>query len=162
MNEEEKKCTLSGKEPKNLENGAPDEIDEKTGMYKDYWILCESERSKGFVRPLRQTYKHVGTRPKNPTRELTIEELERYKQYGYIFFEKYPENESSITGRFWTKEQLESGCNGNTTMNISIAETYARNPEFYGATFCSHCKKHFPVGEEGEFVWEETNEKVGT
>lgn len=53
-------------------------------------------------------------------------------------------------------------CGGVTTMAQTIAETYARNPFFYGGTFCASCGEHFPVGENGEFVWEGTKEKVGT
>lgn len=53
-------------------------------------------------------------------------------------------------------------CGGDTTMSQTIAETYARDPGFYGATFCVHCRAHFPVGAGGEFVWAGTNEKVGT
>lgn len=53
-------------------------------------------------------------------------------------------------------------CGGVTTMARSIAETYARDPKFYGGTFCAHCKRHYPVGENGEFVWEGTTAKVGT
>ena len=59
------------------------------------------------------------------------------------------------------------GCGKVTTMNLAIAETYARDPHFYGATYCAYCEKHRPVGENGEFYWVEdgfgeTNEKVGT
>jgi hypothetical protein len=53
-------------------------------------------------------------------------------------------------------------CGGVTTMGQAIAETYARNPHFYGATYCVHCQKHRPVGPEGEFTWGGTDEKVGT
>jgi hypothetical protein len=53
-------------------------------------------------------------------------------------------------------------CGGVTTMGQAIAETYARNPHFYGATYCVHCQKHRPVGPEGEFTWDGTDEKVGT
>lgn len=52
-------------------------------------------------------------------------------------------------------------CGGVTVMGQPIAETYARNPSFYGATFCVHCRNHFPVGPDGEFVWEDGT-KVGT
>ena len=44
-------------------------------------------------------------------------------------------------------------CGTVTTMAQPIAETYARDPKWYGATFCSCCRGHFPVGENGEFVW---------
>lgn len=53
-------------------------------------------------------------------------------------------------------------CGTVTTMGLAIAETYARDPGFYGGTFCAGCHGHFPVGEAGEFVWDGTDEKVGT
>lgn len=52
-------------------------------------------------------------------------------------------------------------CGGATTMGQAIAETYARNPSFYGATFCVHCNTHRPVGPDGEFVWDDGS-KVGS
>ena len=53
-------------------------------------------------------------------------------------------------------------CGVVTRMNLAIAETYARDPQFYDATFCRRCRDHFPVGPDGEFVWDGTTEKVGT
>lgn len=53
-------------------------------------------------------------------------------------------------------------CGTKTTMGQTLAETYARDPHFYGGTFCCGCGAHFPVGPDGEFVWDHTNEKVGT
>ena len=35
------------------------EIDPATGMQKGYVVLCPEERAKGFVRPLRRSYKHT-------------------------------------------------------------------------------------------------------
>ena len=52
-------------------------------------------------------------------------------------------------------------CGVATTMAQAIAETYAAQPAFYGATFCVGCSDHFPVGENGEFVWDDGT-KVGT
>lgn len=34
------------------------EIDPVTGQQKGYVVLCESERAKGFVRPVRRSYRH--------------------------------------------------------------------------------------------------------
>lgn len=53
-------------------------------------------------------------------------------------------------------------CGVVTTMGQALAETYACNPYFYSGTFCCGCRTHFPVGEDGEFVWDGTDEKVGT
>ena len=53
-------------------------------------------------------------------------------------------------------------CGATTTMGQALAETYARDPGFYSGTFCCECRKHFPVGVDGEFVWAGTCEKVGT
>lgn len=53
-------------------------------------------------------------------------------------------------------------CGTDTTMGQTIAETYARDPHFYGGTFCCGCGAHFPVGLTGEFVWHGTDQKVGT
>lgn len=52
-------------------------------------------------------------------------------------------------------------CGAATTMGRELAETYARDPSFYGATYCVCCQMHRPVGERGEFVWEDGS-KVGT
>lgn len=97
-------CTISGKPPDpTYDGGAPQPIDEKTGMHKDYYILCEEERAKGFVRPVRKTYVH-------------------------------------------------ETCGVATTMSLPLAETYARDPKFYGATFCVGCRTHHPVG---QFKWDD-------
>lgn len=53
-------------------------------------------------------------------------------------------------------------CGTVTTMGQALAETYAREPAFYGGTFCSGCRAHFPVGAAGEFTWDGTDQKVGT
>ena len=135
------------------------------GQQEAYLILSAEERAKGFVRPVRRRYKHVGVpAPVNPLRELTESEHERYDRFGYVMFEKYPFTGSAVTGRFWTQEQLDAidnGCGVVTAMSQEIAETYARNPQVYGATFCVGCGKHLPVGATGEFVWDGTDERVG-
>lgn len=57
---------------------------------------------------------------------------------------------------------LHEKCGTTTTMGQALAETYARDPEFYSGTFCVNCSAHFPVGANGEFVWGDTGDKVGT
>lgn len=135
------------------------DIDPATGMKKGYIVLTAEERAKGFVRPVRRSYKHIGARPKYPLRDLTEEEKQRHAANDYVSFEPYPDSESPVTGRFWTQKQLKSGCQGTTTMSLPLAETYARDPGFYGGTFCSTCHEHFPLN---EFVWQGTTERVGS
>lgn len=52
-------------------------------------------------------------------------------------------------------------CGRETTMSLAIAETYARDPRFYGNTYCATCRMHRPVGEFGEFAWTDGG-RVGT
>lgn len=81
-------------------------------MAEAYLVLSAEERAKGFVRPVRTSYRH-------------------------------------------------DTCGAITTMGRALAETYARQPSFYGATFCVACSMHRPVGTDGEFVWLDGS-KVGT
>lgn len=109
------KDTLSGSAPEDgsWDGPAPAGIDPATGQHRDHWVLPESERAKGFVRPVRTEYRH----------------------------EK---------------------CGGVTRMPSAIAETYARDPAYYGQTFCVDCQAYLPVGKNGEFVWLDDKTKVGT
>ena len=149
--------TTTGKPPEpGLENApAPGPIDPATGQHTQYWVLSEGERAKGFIRPVRRTYVHHGPAgPANPLRELTPDEREQYGSYGYVMFEAYS-GEGSVTGQFWTQKDLDragKGCGVATTMGVALAETYARDPKYYGATFCVGCGTHFPVG---EFHWDD-------
>lgn len=146
-----------------LHGSKPEDVVKKAdGQYSDHAILSDEERARGFIRPVRNAYVHVGIRPKYPLRDLTPDEIERFKDDGYVKYEEYPKSERPHLGRYWTQRDLTSGCNSRTTMPQKIAETYAAKPGFYGSTFCCTCGDYFPVGASGEFVWEGTEEKVGT
>lgn len=41
-------------------------------------------------------------------------------------------------------------CGTATHMNVALAETYARDPWFYGGTYCCACRMHRPLT---EFRW---------
>ncbi len=143
-----------------LEHGA----DTQTRPQADvYLVLSEEERAKGFVRPLRHAYRHVGPPgPKYPLRDLTDEEQARHAEQGYVKYEKYPDSELPVVGCFWTQERLDKAgkeCGCVTIMAPEIAETYARSPQFYGATYCMKCQMHLPVS---EFVWEPDGAAVGS
>jgi hypothetical protein len=164
--DDSQRSSTDGVTPGYENSSAPGPVNPRTGQHSSYWILSDEERAKGFVRPVRLSYRHVGLpAPKQPLRDLTAEEHERYDRFGYVKFEAYPESESSATGRFWTQAEIDKigkGCGTVTTMARAIAETYARDPNFYGSTFCVGCGDHRRVGAVGEFVWEGTNERVGT
>lgn len=123
------RATLSG-EPaaEGMEDApAPQPVNPATGQHKDYWVLSEAERAKGFVRPVRRTYLHVGKSP---------------KMDGCVLL-KRPDD----------------ACGTRTSMNQTIAETYAADPKFYTSTFCCDCNAHLPVE---QFIWEGTTERVGS
>lgn len=161
------KSTTDGKPPRPGFEDAPAPAPLKeNGQHEAYWVLSEEERKKGFVRPVRRSYVHVGRpAPQYPLRDITDDEREGRDLVNFVKFEEYPPEKSPLTGRYWTQKDLDSadkGCGQVTTMGVAIAETYAANPGFYGSTFCTGCGKHLPVGEQGEFVWHGTKERVGT
>lgn len=94
-------------------NPTPTEEALEDGQKADHWVLSPEELKKGYIRPVRDKYKHLV-------------------------------------------------CGVVTRMPQLCAETYAVDPKYYGSTWCCGCCEYFPVGEHGEFVWDETNEKVGT
>ncbi len=136
--------------------------DKPVPMNAVYLILSEEERAKGFVRPLRRSYKHVGLKPTYTLRDLTAEEKIMWGDSQYVKYEEYPRpnpNGSSAVGRFWTQKELDNhGCGETTHMGLELCETYARDPRFYGFTYCCTCGKHLPVK---EFVWTEDDVRVG-
>lgn len=94
------------------------EIDPTTGMQKAYVVLSAAERAKGFIRPVRRTYIHMGAK-----KEIT-----------------------GADGSKWLGPRA-GGCYEATTMGLALAETWARDPYFYSGTYCATCQAHFPVEE---------------
>lgn len=79
------------------------------------------------------------------------------QQKGYIVLT--PEERARGFVRPVRRTYLHKMCGTTTTMSQDIAETYARQPDFYTGTFCVHCRKHLPLA---EFVWDGTDETVGS
>lgn len=134
-------------------------------MHKSYIVLTPEERAKGFQRPVRRSYRHVGVGLPADLQDLTDKQREQGAKFGYVKYQPYGPERAPIVGMYWTQADLDrvgKGCGAVTTMGQALAETYARDPSFYSATMCATCGKHFPVGEKGEFVWEGTEERVGT
>ncbi len=61
--------------------------------------------------------------------------------------------------RPYRDEYLHSTCGTVTTMGRKLSETYARDPKYYGATFCCGCRTHFPVS---QFTWTLDGQVVGS
>ena len=110
MTDPKPKTAIVGNPERDNETNEPIIETRPDGQLTGYTVLDESERAKGYVRPVRDKYVH-------------------------------------------TK------CGGVTTMGRALAETYARDPKFYGATMCATCRGHFVVA---EFKWDGTDEVVGS
>lgn len=140
---------------------------EETGKQCDvYLVLSEEERAKGFVRPVRQKYQHIGKRLKarGEIKPLTAEE--RLKHPGYVAIDWF-DCLGNRAGSYLRQTEVDAiasgrlidGCGCVTTMAVAIAETYARNPKFYNATWCACCGRHVNLD---ECVWEDTDQIVGS
>lgn len=57
------------------------------------------------------------------------------------------------------REYIHNRCNERTIMAKAIAETFARDPKFYGETYCAACRQHYRCN---EFTWAGTEEVVGS
>lgn len=101
--------TTDDRDDPRLTHGADSE---PSAQAEVYLVLSDADRAKGFVRPLRYSYRHV------------------------------------------------VNCGAVTRINSdAIAETYARQPHFYGSTYCVACCMHLPVE---EFVWDNDGQVVGS
>jgi hypothetical protein len=162
MNEELTLCTTTG-EPVDKVRA---EQTERTGQHKSYIVLCPDERAQGFVRPYRDRYKHVGRAicgkylhmEGNQTLGGRIDVCTMEPEHAgeCIVFQSLSQPEAAAAQ---AKGLLSVGCGTVTTMGLALSETYARDPEFYGATFCTGCNKHLPVV---EFVWTADGKIVGS
>ncbi len=81
-------------------------------------------------------------------------------QKAYVVLSEYERAKGFV--RPVRRSYVHDKCGVKTTMGIALAETYAADPFFYSGTFCCGCGAHFPVGEDGEFLWDGTDERVGT
>lgn len=96
----------------------------ESGMQEAYLVLSEEERAAGYVRPVRKRYVHT-----------------------------YMLDGSRVPVVLTTEDRLNiGGCGALTTMATAIAQTFATNPSYYSATYCTGCRAHFPVG---EFHWDD-------
>lgn len=105
---------------------------------------------------MNDTPKRCLTNGSQVTKEA-LELKENGQQKDYVVL--CPEERAKGFVRPYRDSYVHKECNGLTKMSKSISETYARDPNFYGSTFCCSCGAHFPVS---EFTWDGTDEKVGS
>jgi len=153
-----KLCTTSG-EPVEVVRANQTE---KTGQHQSYIVLCPDERAKGFVRPYRDAYKHVGrTIARCQVTWQGVDDADPHQCIGRADHVLDHEFDALMIFNEPLKDMhgREGGCGSVTTMGRALSETYARDPHFYGATFCVTCNKHYPVA---EFVWTADGLQVGS
>lgn len=137
---------------------------------ESYIVLSEEERGNGFVRPVRNSYKHLGPFYQYWEEIELLDENMDFNDKIYVATVPVLKRGLGIAvGRtYLTQKEVDmikatkgyrSMCGTITKMAKYIAETYARDPHFYGSTWCMSCRDHINVG---EFVWEGTDEKVGS
>lgn len=102
-----------------------------------YLVLSEQDRAAGFVRPVRTSYVH--SKPGSSA--------------GPAACTCGGDNDGHTASCVLTP------CGAVTTMGWALSETYARQPDFYGSTYCTGCRMHRPVA---EFVWTVDGQRVGS
>lgn len=144
-------CTTSGAPVEEVRAAQTNE----TGQHEAYIVLCADERAKGFIRPYRDTYRHVGRsvcgKPRQlegDARPLPVVCTDDVNHEGECTVFAPVDSEAALMKA--RDRHVLGGCGSVTTMGRALSETYARNPKFYGATFCVTCNRHLPVA---EFVW---------
>jgi len=65
--------------------------------------------------------------------------------------EHHPINKDGEYAAPIRRKYIHKSCGVVTKIGLDIAETYAKNPNYYGRTFCCGCKDYFNVG---DFYWE--------
>lgn len=138
------------------------------GQNNCYLVLSQEERDKGFIRPFRESYIHMGRKYSDGIKMLDKPEKSEFNGNIYVAIANISIDGKVLGGTYITQKELEQynrnggyigGCGVVTTMGYEIAATYARNPKFYNATFCVGCNKHLPLS---EFLWSDSNDIVGS
>lgn len=137
------------------------ESDRRT--FRGAWRPCETTMAGGCVLPADHRGRHVPmsttSDPNDPRLGRGVDDEPRGMNEAYLVLSEDERAKGFL--RPVRRSYVHTVCGTVTTMGQAIAETYARDPWFYGATFCVHCSMHRPVGADGEFVWNDGS-KVGT
>jgi hypothetical protein len=94
----------------------------------------------------------------DPVEKVRAEQTNETGQHsGYIVL--CPDERAKGFVRPYRDAYKHAACGSVTTMGRALSETYARDPSFYGSTFCVRCNRHLPVA---EFAWTLDGQQVGS
>lgn len=80
----------------------------------------------------------------DPGLRKIIESGERKgQQESYLVLSEEERAKGFVMPVYRSYRHMKCGC--DTTMGQALCETYARNPKFYGGTFCVYCRTHFDL-----------------
>lgn len=99
----------------------------------------------------------VTTDPKDPRLTRGIDDEETTQAELYLVLPDAERAKGFV--RPYRDKYIHSTCGTLTKMGRELSETYARDPSFYGATYCVGCNKHRPVS---EFKWDLDGQTVGS
>jgi hypothetical protein len=142
--------------------------DKPVPQNKCYLVLSDEERAKGFVRPVRsqlRARRHRGAEVSAARHHGRAgEELARRRPF--VKFEPYPQPAQGLVHRALLDAErcstrVGKGCGTLTTMGRALAETYARKPASTARPTAAAAHMHRPVGADGEFVWDGTDDAGG-
>jgi hypothetical protein len=91
---------------------------------------------------------HGEDKERRPQNEVYLVLSEAERQSGFV--RPYRDTYKHTKG--------EEACQTTTKMNRAISETYAKDPSFYGSTYCVCCGKHLSLK---YFQWVEKDGSLG-
>lgn len=97
------------------------------------------------------------TDSKNPNLGHGIDSEPQLQHEVYLVLSKEERDKGFV--RPLRRSYVHDKCGVETTMGLELCETYARDPSFYGSTYCVGCRMHLLVS---EFRWVEDNNIVGS
>lgn len=95
--------------------------------------------------------------PNDPRLSRGVDRAPRHQAEAYLVLSEAERARGFV--RPVRQSYVHDACGAETRMALEIAETYARDPGFYGATYCVHCHMHLPVA---EFRWSDGGGRVGS
>ena len=130
---------------------------ERAGIYRELWRRTEEERIAAL--PPVDRSARILTSGESEADRPDYREIDPNSGMQRSYVVLSAEERAKGFVRQVRRTYTHKSCGSNTTMGVSLAETYARDPKFYSGTFCAACRTHFPLD---QFVWAGTDEQLGS